>query len=274
MDEIFRRWRPSVVFHAAAHKHVPLMEDNPEEAITNNIFGTSTLVRAALAHGTERFVLISTDKAVAPTSIMGASKRIAEDIVAEAARRSRRPFVAVRFGNVLGSRGSAVPHFKRQIELGGPVTVTHPEMRRFFMTIPEAVHLVLQAGGMGTGGEVFVLDMGEPIRIVDLARDVIKLSGCSLDEIPIVYTGIRPGEKLTEVLWEPDAVVRPTGHPEILRVEERPGASDIDRLLADFARAGSKRTAIEDALRRWVDTYTPLPRLPAAQPAETALSQP
>jgi FlaA1/EpsC-like NDP-sugar epimerase len=274
MDEVFRRWRPSVVFHAAAHKHVPLMEDNPEEAITNNIFGTSTLVRAALAHGTERFVLISTDKAVAPTSIMGASKRIAEDIVAEAARRSRRPFVAVRFGNVLGSRGSAVPHFKRQIELGGPVTVTHPEMRRFFMTIPEAVHLVLQAGGMGTGGEVFVLDMGEPIRIVDLARDVIKLSGCSLDEIPIVYTGIRPGEKLTEVLWEPDAVVRPTGHPEILRVEERPGASDIDRLLADFARAGSKRTAIEDALRRWVDTYTPLPRLPAAQPAETALSQP
>jgi FlaA1/EpsC-like NDP-sugar epimerase len=273
MDDIFQTCRPLVVFHTAAHKHVPLMEDNPEEAVSNNIGGTAVLVRAALKHGTERFVLISTDKAVAPTSIMGASKRVAEAIVADAARRSRRPFVAVRFGNVLGSRGSAVPHFKRQIELGGPVTITHPDMRRFFMTIPEAVHLVLQAGGMGTGEELFVLDMGEPIRIVDLAQDVIKLSGYSLDEIPIVYTGVRPGEKLIERLWEPDARVQPTAHPAILQVEERSEAPDIDRLLAEFAHTDMDRMAIEAALRRWVATYAPPDDRPAAQPADTLASR-
>jgi FlaA1/EpsC-like NDP-sugar epimerase len=257
ITEIFRSSRPSVVFHAAAHKHVPLMEENPEEAITNNVFGTAVVVRAAVKYGAERFVLISTDKAVAPTSVMGASKRLAEMIVSDAARRSGRPFVAVRFGNVLGSRGSVVPHFKRQIEMGGPVTVTHPDMRRFFMTIPEAVHLVLQAGGMGTGDDLFVLDMGEPVRIVDLAEDVIKLSGYSIEEIPIVYTGMRPGEKLTESLWERDARVRPTAHPEILRVEERPGASDIELLLADLQQAVQSRPAIEAALAHWVETYAP-----------------
>ncbi|MBA2305513.1 MAG: polysaccharide biosynthesis protein [Acidobacteria bacterium] len=274
MQDIFEAWRPSVVFHAAAHKHVPLMEENPEEAITNNIFGTAVLVRAALAHGAERFVLISTDKAVAPTSIMGASKRVAESIVTDAAHRSGRPFVSVRFGNVLGSRGSAVPHFKRQIEMGGPLTITHPDMRRFFMTIPEAVHLVLQAGGMGAGHELFVLDMGEPIRIVDLAQDVIKLSGYTLDEIPIVYTGMRPGEKLIEALWEPDARVEPTAHPEILRVEEQAATPDIDKLLADFARAGKERGAIEAALKRWVTTYVAPREQPVPHPAPALVSQP
>lgn len=257
VNSIFRTHRPSVVFHAAAHKHVPLMEENPEEAITNNVFGTAIVVRAAVRFGVERFVLISTDKAVSPTSIMGASKRVAEMIVRDAAHRSRRPFVAVRFGNVLGSRGSVVPHFKRQIEAGGPVTVTHPEMRRYFMTIPEAVHLVLQAGGMGTLDELFVLNMGEPIRIVDLAEDVIKLSGFTREEIPIVFTGMRPGEKLTELLWEPDARVRSTSHPDVLCVQERSTNPDIDLMLADFERAGFSRPAIEATLSHWVETYRP-----------------
>jgi len=257
VSELFRAHRPSVVFHAAAHKHVPLMEDNPEEAITNNVFGTAVIVRASVRHGVERFVLISTDKAVAPTSIMGASKRLAERIVSDAARRSGRPFVSVRFGNVLGSRGSVVPHFKRQIETGGPVTVTHPEMRRFFMTIPEAVHLVLQAGGLGTGDDLFVLDMGEPVRIVDLAEDVIKLSGFTLEEIPIVFTGVRPGEKMTEALWETNARVRPTTHPEVLKVEEDSGSPDVDLMLADLQRANETRPGLEAALAHWVESYAP-----------------
>jgi FlaA1/EpsC-like NDP-sugar epimerase len=268
--EIFRAHRPAVVFHAAAHKHVPLMEENPEEAITNNVFGTAVIVRASVRYGVERFVLISTDKAVAPTSIMGASKRLAETIVSDAARRCGRPFVAVRFGNVLGSRGSVVPHFKRQIETGGPVTVTHPEMRRFFMTIPEAVHLVLQAGGLGVGDDLFVLDMGEPIRIVDLAQDVIKLSGFTIEEIPIVFTGVRPGEKMTEALWETNARVRPTTHPEVLKVEEDSGSPDVDLMLADLQRANETRPALEAALAHWVETYAlvhpPQDRAPGRSP--------
>jgi FlaA1/EpsC-like NDP-sugar epimerase len=261
ITDIFTTYRPAVVFHAAAHKHVPLMQENAEEAITNNVIGTATVVRAALAHDARRFVLISTDKAVAPTSIMGASKRLAETIVADAARRSGRAFVSVRFGNVLGSRGSVVPHFKRQIELGGPVTITHPEMRRFFMTIPEAVHLVLQAGGMGAGGELFVLEMGEAVRVLDLARDVIKLSGYTLDEIPIVYTGIRPGEKLTEALWESGARVQPTAHPEILQVDEPAAVVDVDRVLRDLEQAIQQpdRVAIEAVLAHWVETFGPVP---------------
>jgi FlaA1/EpsC-like NDP-sugar epimerase len=261
MNDVFREYRPAVVFHAAAHKHVPLMEENPEEAISNNVFGTANVVRAALAHGTDRLVCISTDKAVAPTSIMGASKRLAETIVSDAARRSGRAFLSVRFGNVLGSRGSVVPLFKQQIESGGPVTVTHPDMRRFFMTIPEAVHLVIQAGGMGTGGELLVLNMGDPVPILDLAQDVIKLSGCSLDEIPIVYTGIRPGEKLTEALWEADAHIEQTAHPEILRVEERAAPISVDRMLSDLAHAASQedRAIIEATLAQWVETFAPPP---------------
>ncbi len=254
MERVFGTFRPDVVLHAAAHKHVPLMESNPEEAITNNVLGTMNVVAAAERCGTSRLVLISTDKAVAPTSVMGASKRLAESVVREAASRSGRAYVVVRFGNVLGSRGSVVPLFKRQIERGGPVTVTHPDMKRFFMTIPEAVHLVLQAGGMGKGGELFVLNMGEPVRIADLAADLIRLSGFDVDEIGIAYTGIRPGEKLEEDLWEKNAVVEPTGHGDIYRVSEEgsPAAGELTLLLPMLTEAAQKgeRAAVEEILAK------------------------
>lgn len=221
LQAVFEAHHPQVVFHAAAHKHVPLMEVNVEESVTNNVTGTRTLVETAAGSGVERLVLISTDKAVRPTSVYGATKRLAEMIVLDAAHRTGRPFTVVRFGNVLGSRGSIIPIFKRQIAAGGPVTVTHPEMRRFFMTIPEAVHLVLQAAAMGKGGEVFVLNMGEQVRIVDLAEDLIRLSGLEPGrDIEIVFTGIRPGEKLSEALWDEGTRSAPTQHPEIFRLEE------------------------------------------------------
>jgi len=221
IQSIFERFRPDVVFHAAAHKHVPLMEINVEEAVSNNVLGTQTVVNAALAHGTERLVLISTDKAVQPFNVMGATKRIAELIVRDAARRSGRPYASVRFGNVLGSRGSIVPLFKRQIAQGGPVTITHPDMKRYFMTIPEAVHLVLQAAGMGEGGEVFVLRMGEQVSVLDLAEDLIRLSGLQPGrDIEIVFTGARAGEKLSESLWDEGMSYDPTDHPDIMRVED------------------------------------------------------
>ncbi len=220
METIFNNDRPQVVFHAAAHKHVPLMESNVEEAVTNNVIGTRNVVQAAVAAGTERLVLISTDKAVRPANVMGATKRLAEMIVLEAAGRTGRAFSVVRFGNVLGSRGSVVPLFKRQIAHGGPVTVTHPDMKRYFMTIPEAVYLVLQAASMGQGGELFLLNMGQQVRILDLAEDLIRLSGLEPGkDIEVVFTGIRPGEKLSEDLWEADTQYKPTAHPEIFRVE-------------------------------------------------------
>jgi FlaA1/EpsC-like NDP-sugar epimerase len=216
VQAIFDRHRPQVVIHAAAHKHVPLMELNPGEAIKNNVLGTQVVAEAADTYGATNFVLISTDKAVNPTSIMGSSKRIAEMYIQDLSRTSDTQFVTVRFGNVLGSEGSVVPIFQKQIDTGGPITVTHPEMQRYFMTIPEASQLVLQAATMGKGGEIFVLDMGEPVRIVDLAGMLIQLSGLRPGEdIEIVFTGPRPGEKLFEELRIEGEDMQPTGHPKI-----------------------------------------------------------
>jgi FlaA1/EpsC-like NDP-sugar epimerase len=216
---LFEEHRPQVVFHAAAHKHVPLMEANVEEAVTNNVLGTRNVVETCINANIEKLVMISTDKAIRPSSIMGATKRLAEMLVLEAADRTGGAYSVVRFGNVLGSRGSVIPLFRRQIASGGPVTVTHPDMERYFMTIPEAVHLVLQASAMGRGGEVFVLRMGEQIRIMDLAEDLIRLSGLEPGkDIEIVFTGIRPGEKISEDLWDQWTQLEPTAHSDILRL--------------------------------------------------------
>ena len=201
IESVIETYRPDVIYHAAAHKHVPLMEDSPNEAIKNNVFGTYKTARAADKFGVKRFVLISTDKAVNPTNIMGASKRMCEMIIQTFNRYSKTEYVAVRFGNVLGSNGSVIPLFKRQMAAGGPLTVTHPDIIRYFMTIPEAVSLVLEAGAFAKGGEIFVLDMGEPVKIADLAKNLIRLSGYTLGvDMDIKYTGLRPGEKLYEEL--------------------------------------------------------------------------
>jgi FlaA1/EpsC-like NDP-sugar epimerase len=253
LDFTFGRYQPQVIFHAAAHKHVPLMQVNVEDAITNNVLGTCNVVEAALSTNVDRLVMISTDKAVCPSSVYGASKRLAEMLVLDAARRTDRAFSVVRFGNVLGSRGSIIPLFKRQIASGGPVTITHPDMYRYFMTIPEAVHLVLQAFAMGQGSEVFVLNMGEQIRILSLAEDLIRLSGLEpRKDIEIVFTGIRPGEKLREALWDEGAAYQPTLHPDVLRLadNEVPASSTLSQAveqLHQLAQAG-EATAIINML--------------------------
>ncbi|WP_047983970.1 polysaccharide biosynthesis protein [Ornithinibacillus californiensis] len=215
MNAVMEKYRPDVVYHAAAHKHVPLMERNPEEAVKNNIIGTLNIANAASWNNVEIFVMVSTDKAVNPTSVMGASKRLAEMIVQHMNQQNNTKFVAVRFGNVLGSRGSVIPLFQKQIAKGGPVTVTDPKMVRYFMTIPEASRLVIQAGALAKGGEIFVLDMGDPVKIVDLAKNIIKLSGYSIDEIGIEFTGIRPGEKLFEELLKDEEVSEEQVYPKI-----------------------------------------------------------
>lgn len=234
IDNIFEQYCPNVVFHAAAHKHVPLMEENPLEAIKNNVFGTINLVRSAAQYGTSRFILISTDKAVNPTNVMGATKRIAEMVIQSNNRHSKTKFAAVRFGNVLGSNGSVIPIFKKQIENGGPVTVTHPEVKRYFMTVSEAVQLVIQAGSMSNGGEIFVLDMGQPVKIYDLAKDLIRLSGYKPEEdIEIVFTGLRPGEKLYEELLLEEEGLGTTRHDKIFIV--KPMFTDLAELKNEIS---------------------------------------
>jgi FlaA1/EpsC-like NDP-sugar epimerase len=269
MRQLFKQHHPEVVFHAAAHKHVPLMERQPCEAVRNNVGGTRVVATLAHEHGAEAFVLVSTDKAVNPTNVMGATKRVAELIVSELAARSSTRFMAVRFGNVLDSRGSVIPLFKQQIAAGGPVTITHPDITRFFMTIPEASQLVIQAGALGRGGEVFVLDMGEPVRIADLARDLIRLSGLEPDvDVKLRFTGLRPGEKLYEELLTAEEGTQATRFKKIFvaRPDTLP-AEALERGLAALmaATAAGDERSVRDALKRLVVSYGE--PVPAADPA-------
>lgn len=273
LDQVIARYKPHIVFHAAAYKHVPLMEEvNSWQAIRNNVLGTYRVARAAIKHEVRHFVLISTDKAVNPTNVMGASKRLAEMACQALQQTSERTlFETVRFGNVLGSAGSVIPKFQQQIAKGGPVTVTHPEITRFFMTIPEATQLVLQASSMGNGGEIFILDMGQPVRIVDLARDLIRLYGFTEEQIRIEFTGLRPGEKLYEELLADDETTKRTPHPK-LRIARARGVPEnlLDELLPWLMQ---HRVPGDDEvrrdLRRWVPEYQP-----AAAPALLDVSAP
>ena len=258
VDYVVGKYKPDLIFHAAAHKHVPLMEDSPNEAIKNNVFGTYKMAKAAAKYGVKRFVLISTDKAVNPTNIMGASKRLCEMVVQMMNRESKTEFVAVRFGNVLGSNGSVIPLFKKQIEAGGPVTVTHPDIIRYFMTIPEAVSLVLQAGYYARGGEIFILDMGEPVKIDDMARNMIRLSGYEPDvDIKVVYTGLRPGEKLYEELLMKEEGLQETAN-KLIHIG-KPIEMDDEKFKEQLARLEkaykAEVTNMKDIVAEIVPTY-------------------
>ncbi|MEA5579042.1 nucleoside-diphosphate sugar epimerase/dehydratase [Anabaena sp. UHCC 0451] len=275
LEQAFEQFKPDIIFHAAAHKHVPLMELNPAEAITNNVIGTKNLLEVAKQYGVKHFVMISTDKAVNPTNIMGASKRVAEMLVLQAAIETENHYVAVRFGNVLGSRGSVVPTFKKQIESGGPVTVTHPDITRYFMTIPEAVQLVLQASVLGRSGEILMLNMGEPVKIVDLAKELIQLSGYEPNkDIDIVFTGLRPGEKLFEELFVEGEEYEKTEYEKLLIVKNAsriiPSYLDIsvEKLLA--AATNNDTDSIMSLLSQLVSGYKP--KFSTANPEINALN--
>lgn len=259
LRDVFEKYRPSVVFHAAAHKHVPLMEMCPREAILNNVFGTLNTVKLSDEFGVDRFIFISTDKAVNPTSVMGATKRMGEMVIQHYAQESKTVFAAVRFGNVLGSNGSVIPIFKKQIAEGGPITVTHPDIERFFMTIPEASRLVIQAGGMASGGEIFILDMGDPVKIVDLAKSLITLSGLKVDEdVCIEFTGLRPGEKMYEELLMNEENTLPTKMKGIMiSTGKEVSYSEVDSKLSELEAilSGTDEEAVE-VLERVVPTYT------------------
>ena len=258
VEEVLMAEKPAVIFHAAAYKHVPLMEHgNAWQAVRTNALGTLTLARAAQAAGVDRFVLISTDKAVNPTNVMGASKRLAERLCRAQQSAGGTRFVTVRFGNVLGSNGSVIPKFREQIARGGPVTVTHPDIVRYFMTIPEAAQLVLQAGWMGQGGEIFVLDMGEPVKIVDLSRDMIRLSGFSEEDIHLEFTGLRPGEKLYEELLADDEATLPTPHPKlrIARLVDDMSEAERHELLAWLMPSVRSADSVKEGLKRFVPEY-------------------
>ena len=253
--QLFATHRPDVVFHAAAHKHVPMMENNPGEAVKNNVLGTKRLAELAEESGVNEFVMISTDKAVNPTSVMGVSKHLAERFIHAFSESAKTKFVVVRFGNVLASNGSVVPIFQEQIRRGGPITVTHPDIERYFMTIPEASQLVLQAAAMGKGGEIFVLDMGESMRIVDLAHDLIRLSGLAEDDIEIVFTGLRPGEKLYEELYFDEEEMQPTPHNKVFVAFHRP--FKLDEVSASLMALGVSMHATPDELRQKLKELVP-----------------
>jgi FlaA1/EpsC-like NDP-sugar epimerase len=262
LDEVFTAYRPQVVFHAAAYKHVPLMEiGNAWQAVRNNVWGTLNVARVSQQHGVRRFVLISTDKAVNPTNVMGATKRLAEMLCQTLfVRQKNTLFTTVRFGNVLGSNGSVIPKFQTQIACGGPVTVTHPEITRYFMSIPEAALLVLQAGTMGEGGEIFVLDMGEPVKIADLARNMIRLSGFTEEEIRIEYTGLRPGEKLYEEILADAEHTCATPHPKLRVARSRPVAATLGDDVEHWLNATKTMSdeGVRESLKRWIPEYEPM----------------